>query len=970
MQEGKTLFARIDDSPMFRQQIQSLEESSETLRDKCLKYYKGCRKYTEGLGEAYDRDIAFASSLEIFSGGRNDPISVAYGGFLFSLYLFRSDCLVFRPCITLKFTGRCCATAAYWSIGSCCMLLVAGTVDAAIVCRRLDVGSGNVSELWYARGLLRAKGPDMAKFAIALREIGTYKEVLRSQVERILNDRLLHLATIDLPDVKEARKRFDKANVAYDQVREKFLSLRKSTRMDIAAAIEEATSNLVVLPGTLQCKVGALSAVEAKKKYEFLEAVGSMMDSHLRFFKQGYEVLHQMEPYISQVLAYSQKARESSMYEQAALNERMQEYKRKIDQERRCSFNGSTNGDVTQPFSRSSHKLIEAVMQSASEGKVQTIKQGYLSKRSSNIRGDWKRRFFVLDSRGMLYYYRKQLSRPSFQGSASPLLSNRCSSPEPGSGLLSRWLSSHYHGGVHEEKAVARHTVNLLTSTIKADADQSDLRFCFRIISPTKNYTLQAESAAEQMDWIEKITGVITSLLTSQTPERHFSGSPISESSSIGSPIDHDQRAMEEYTSGRDLTGRSFIRPSKSSVHILSTKREKPVEALKRIPGNDKCADCGAPGPEWASLNLGLLICIECSGVHRNFGVRSLKLDVKVWGPSIITLFEALGNVFVNSVWEELLHARKTFQADEIPMRFFESEKHKEFFGKPSYADHISVKERFIHAKLTSSAHYSSSFNWFALNVSSSKLIEEIGGLGHCTFCYYAEKRFIHKVKDTTHLLSVAEQLWEGVRANDKKAVYRLIVVYQADVNAVHGEEASPGSDSSSSFNPQSESEEHCIAEFLDGCSLLHLACQTADIGMVELLLQHGANINACDSRGQTPLHHSVMRGRTATSKLLLARRDGIQNEDIRDKVGSDFGGRQDAGSEVEMVRACDEEKQKSPRWCERLAMDGFRRGRGRPKKGANPRIADLEGKTPCHLVSELALNDVEILSLLKVANR
>lgn len=443
MQEGKTLFARIDDSPMFRQQIQSLEESSETLRDKCLKYYKGCRKYTEGLGEAYDKDIAFASSLETFGGGRNDPISVAYGG------------------------------------------------------------------------------PDMAKFATALREIGTYKEVLRSQVEHVLNDRLLHLATIDLPDVKEARKRFDKANVAYDQVREKFLSLRKSTRMDIAAAIEEELYNARLSFEQARFNlVGALSAVEAKKKYEFLEAVGSMMDSHLRFFKQGYEVLHQMEPYISQVLAYSQKARESSMYEQAALNERMQEYKKKIDQERRCSFNGSTNGDVTQPFSRSSHKLIEAVMQSASEGKVQTIKQGYLSKRSSNIRGDWKRRFFVLDSRGMLYYYRKQLSRPSFQGSASPLLSNRCSSPEPGSGLLSRWLSSHYHGGVHEEKSVARHTVNLLTSTIKADADQSDLRFCFRIISPTKNYTLQAESAAEQMDWIEKITGVITSLLTSQTPER------------------------------------------------------------------------------------------------------------------------------------------------------------------------------------------------------------------------------------------------------------------------------------------------------------------------------------------------------------------------------------------------------------------------------------------------------------------
>jgi Arf-GAP with coiled-coil, ANK repeat and PH domain-containing protein len=61
--------------------------------------------------------------------------------------------------------------------------------------------------------------------------------------------------------------------------------------------------------------------------------------------------------------------------------------------------------------------------------------------------------------------------------------------PEHGSGLLSRLFSSHYHG--IDEKSVARHTVNLLTSTIKVDAEQSDLRFCFRIISPTKVYTLQ-----------------------------------------------------------------------------------------------------------------------------------------------------------------------------------------------------------------------------------------------------------------------------------------------------------------------------------------------------------------------------------------------------------------------------------------------------------------------------------------------
>lgn len=37
---------------------------------------------SEGLGEGYDGDIAFASALETFGGGHNDPISVAFGGML------------------------------------------------------------------------------------------------------------------------------------------------------------------------------------------------------------------------------------------------------------------------------------------------------------------------------------------------------------------------------------------------------------------------------------------------------------------------------------------------------------------------------------------------------------------------------------------------------------------------------------------------------------------------------------------------------------------------------------------------------------------------------------------------------------------------------------------------------------------------------------------------------------------------
>ncbi|KAH9329287.1 hypothetical protein KI387_001395 [Taxus chinensis] len=841
------LFGKLDDSPMFRSQLQALEESAEALRERSQKFYKGCRKYTEGLGEAYDEDIAFASSLEMFGGGHNDPIGIAFGG------------------------------------------------------------------------------PVMTKYTIALREIGTYKEILRSQVEHMLNERLMQFVNIDLHDVKEVRKRFDKASLHYDQAREKYLSLRKSTKMDIVAESEEELRNARSAFEQARFNlVSTLSNIEAKKKFEFLEAVSGSMDAHLRYFKQGYELLHQMEPYIHQVLAYAQQSRERTNYEQAALAERMQEFKRQIDRESRCSFSDAENsptGDGIQAVGRSSHKMIEAAMQSTAKGKVQTIRQGYLSKRSSNLRGDLKRRFFVLDSRGMLYYYRKHWGKQMGISSQHSLQRGHHATDHV-SGLFGRLLSSHHHGASQDERSVAHHTVNLLTSTIKVDAEQTDLRFCFTIISPRKNYTLQAENAMDRMDWIEKITGVIASLLSSQLPDQRLPFSPMSsghhrtasESSSLCSSSDFDHTIPDDNGLQRCLaTG--HCDHSGRGLHGCRThgKQESPLELLRKVPGNDVCADCGSSEPDWASLNLGVLLCIECSGVHRNLGVhiskvRSLTLDVKVWEPSVLNLFQSLGNAYANSVWEELLESGKCSRGDGIRggrRGDFKEETNHMLFRKPNYRDTLPTKEKFIQAK-------------------------------------YTAKSFVPKPKLDCQAPSVARQMWEAVRANNKQMAYRLIVNSNADVNATY--EQARANDSSifskatimirehttmknistsgsgriqlsdsptTSGSSITDSDDLSEAEEgLQQCTLLHLACCSGDLGMLELLLQYGANLNVPDYYGRTALHFCISRKKYLSAKLLITR-------------------------------------------------------------GANTRALDGDGKTPLQRATEMATNtDEELLVLLSENNR
>jgi len=79
------------------------------------------------------------------------------------------------------------------------------------------------------------------------------------------------------------------------------------------------------------------------------------------------------------------------------------------------------------------------------------------------------------------------------------------------------------------------------------------------------------------------------------------------------------------------------------------------LQDLMALPENAVCADCPTRGPRWASWNLGIFVCIKCSGVHRSIGVhiskvRSITLDM--WQPDWVASMQKWGNKRANAHWE------------------------------------------------------------------------------------------------------------------------------------------------------------------------------------------------------------------------------------------------------------------------------------------------------------------------------
>nr|POF17789.1 uncharacterized protein CFP56_13201 [Quercus suber] len=83
------------------------------------------------------------------------------------------------------------------------------------------------------------------------------------------------------------------------------------------------------------------------------------------------------------------------------------------------------------------------------------------------------------------------------------------------------------------------------------------------------------------------------------------------------------------------------------------------LKQLVKLESNKSCSDCKRnKHPRWASWNLGVFICIRCSGIHRGMGThisRVKSVDLDSWTDEQLQSMLKWGNQRANKYWEHKL---------------------------------------------------------------------------------------------------------------------------------------------------------------------------------------------------------------------------------------------------------------------------------------------------------------------------
>lgn len=125
------------------------------------------------------------------------------------------------------------------------------------------------------------------------------------------------------------------------------------------------------------------------------------------------------------------------------------------------------------------------------------------------------------------------------------------------------------------------------------------------------------------------------------------------------------------------------------------TKRE--LDRLRLLPANRICADCGNGQTVWASVNLGVFLCIRCGSHHRGIGTHISKPKgcngTYLWGPDEIERMASIGNERAHQIYGPASEsARPAPDASDTVWRQFLVDKYeKKRFAPPQQREPIKL---------------------------------------------------------------------------------------------------------------------------------------------------------------------------------------------------------------------------------------------------------------------------------------